>query len=84
MFSTLLVTSVVPLMLFSTKEIRYLLPTLGLNLSILVLIDPALFWFSADGDTAAYTAGRYVGNNVIIFVSEFFLIGSIVFLKSLF
>jgi signal transduction histidine kinase len=84
MFSTLLVTSVVPLMLFSTKEIRYLLPTLGLNLSILVLIDPALFWFSADGDTAAYTAGRYVGNNVIIFVPEFFLIGSIVFLKSLF
>jgi FtsH-binding integral membrane protein len=84
LFCTLLVTSVVPLMLFSTKEIRYLLPTLGLNLSIIVLIDPALFWFSADADTSTYSAGRFVANNVILFVSEFFLIGSIVFLKTLF
>lgn len=84
LFCTLIVTSVVPLMLFSTREIRYLLPTLGLNLTILVLIDPALFWFSAEADTPFYTAGRYVANNVIIYVSEFFLIGCIVFLKTLF
>jgi signal transduction histidine kinase len=84
MFSTLLVTSVVPLMLFSTKELRYLLPTLGLNLSLILLIDPALYWFSADADTSTYNTGRYLANNVIIFVSEFFLIGSTVFLKSLF
>ena len=84
LFCTLLVTSVVPLMLFSTKELRYLLPTLGLNLGIIVLIDPALFWFSADADTSAYDSGRYVAGNVILFVSESFLIGSIVFLKTLF
>ncbi|HEY5918441.1 MAG TPA: ATP-binding protein [Chryseolinea sp.] len=84
LFCTLLVTSVVPLMLFSTKELRYLLPTLGLNLSIIVLIDPATFWFSADADTSTYGAARYLGNNVIIFVSESFLIGSTVFLKTLF
>ena len=84
LFCTLLVTSVVPLMLFSTKELRYLLPTLGLNLGIIVLIDPALFWLSADAHTSTYGAGRYVAGNVILFVSEFFLIGSIVFLKTLF
>ena len=84
LFCTLLVTSVVPLMVFSTRELRYLLPTLGLNLFILVLVDPALFWFSADADTQTYDAGRYVANNVILFVSELFLIGSIVFLKTLF
>jgi signal transduction histidine kinase len=84
LFCTLLVTSVVPLMLFSTKEVRYLLPTLGLNLGIIVLIDPVLFWFSADADASTYGAERFVANNVILFVSEFFLIGSIVFLKTLF
>jgi signal transduction histidine kinase len=84
LFCTLIVTSVVPLMLFSTKELRYLLPTLGLNLGIIVLIDPALFWFSADANTSTYGAERYVAGNVILFVSEFFLIGSIVFLKTLF
>ena len=84
LFCTLLVTSVVPLMVFSTREVRYLLPTLGLNLFILVLVDPALFWFSADADTQTYDAARYVANNVILFVSELFLIGSIVFLKTLF
>ena len=84
LFATMLVTSVVPLMLFSTRESKWLLPTLGLNLTILVLIDPALFWFSADANTGTYNAGRYVANNIILFVSESFLIGSTVFLKTLF
>ena len=84
LFCTLLVTSVVPLMVFSTRELRYLLPTLGLNLTILVMIDPALFWFSAEANTQTYDGARFVANNVILFVSEFFLIGSIVFLKTLF
>jgi signal transduction histidine kinase len=75
---------VVPLMIFSTKELRYLLPTLGINLCILVLIDPALFRLSAEAETETYSAGRFVANNVILFVSEFFLIGSVVFLKTLF
>lgn len=84
LFCTLLVTSVVPLMVFSTKESRYLLPTLGLNLCILVFIDPALFYTSAEAETDVYNGSRFVANNVILFVSEFFLIGSIVFLKTLF
>lgn len=84
LFCTLLVTSVVPLMLFSIREVKFLLPTLGLNLCILVVVDPALFWFSAEANTDTYTASRYMANNVILFVSEAFLIGSTVFLKSLF
>ena len=84
LFCALLVTSVVPLMLFSTKEKKCLLSTLGLNLTILMLIDPALFWFSTDASTDTYSGGRYVANNIILFVAESFLIGSIVFLKSLF
>jgi len=84
LFCVIVVTSVVPLMVFSTRELKYLVPTLGINLVILALIDPALFRFSADFDQDSYPPGRYIANNIVLLVSGFFLIGSVVFLKTLF
>lgn len=84
LFCVVLVTSVVPLMIFTSRELRYLIPALCINLSVLFCIDPALYFFSADYKTGGYPPSRFLGNNMILFVSEFFLIGSVVFLKTLY
>lgn len=84
LYYVVLVTCIVPLMVFSTRETRLLIPALGMNLFILVLIDPAQFVFSADYQTSEYSAGRYLANNIFLLVTACFLIGCIIFLKSLF
>lgn len=84
LFCVVLVTSVVPLMIFATREAKYMIPSLGLNLFILVSIDPSLYVFSSDNVPGGYNLTRFLRNNIILFISEFFLIGSIVFLKTLF
>ena len=84
LFCVVIATSVVPLMVFSTRESRLMIPALGINLGILVLIDPALFTFSADAVVSEYTMGMYLANNIILLIAEFFLIGSTLFLKTLF
>ena len=57
---------------------------LAVNLLILVSIDPILFIFSADYKVSEYTFGRFIANNIVVLVAEFFLIGCIIFLKTLF
>ena len=84
LFCVILATSVVPLMVFSTREAKFMIPALVLNFLLLVLIDPALFVFSADYKPSEYTAGRFLANNIVLLISEFFLIGCTVFLKTLF
>jgi signal transduction histidine kinase len=80
----LLVTCIVPLMVFSTREVGLLLTAMGINLIILLLIDPALFVFSLEYGKTDYTIGRYLGNNIVLLISAFFVIGCTIFLKSLF
>lgn len=84
LFCIVLATSVVPLMVFSTRESKFLIPALGLNLIILVLIDPLLFMFSADYLDGQYSIGRFLSNNIVILIAELFMIGNTIFLKSLF
>lgn len=84
LFCIVLATSVVPLMVFSTRELKFMVAALGINVLILGLIDPSLYIFSADYKESEYTLGRFVSNNIILFLALFFLIGCTVFLKTLF
>jgi signal transduction histidine kinase len=84
LFCAVITTSVVPLMVFFSREAKYMFTALAINLLILVSIDPVLFIFSVDYRASEYTFGRFVANNMVLLVAEFFLIGCIVFLKTLF
>ncbi|SHG45810.1 Histidine kinase-, DNA gyrase B-, and HSP90-like ATPase [Chryseolinea serpens] len=83
LFCVILATSIIPLMVFSVRERRLLIPAVGINILILITIDPTLFYFSADrhGEYGFY---RYFGNNLTILAAGLFLMGAIVFLKNLF
>ncbi len=84
LFSVLIVTSIVPLMLFSRREMKFIIPAMLINVGMFLLLDPANFYFSADRNVASYTALRFLGNNIILIIVELFLIGSILFFKNLF
>ncbi len=84
LFCIVLATSIVPLMVFSTREVRYLASALFINISILLVIDPLLFIFSSTSSVEQYPPSRFISNNIVIFIGELFLIGSTIFLKSLF
>lgn len=83
LFCLVLATSIVPLMVFSIRERKLLIPAVGINILILITIDPTLFYLSVDRHDE-YGFYRYFGNNLIIFVAGLFLMGSVVFLKNLF
>ncbi len=84
LFCAVIATSVVPLMVFFSQEAKYMFTALALNLLILVSIDPVLFIFSADYNASEYTFKLFIANNIVVLVAEFFLIGCIIFLKTLF
>ncbi|MBL0743509.1 sensor histidine kinase [Chryseolinea lacunae] len=82
-FCIILATCIVPLMVFSIRERKLLIAAVFINMAILILLDPALFYFSSDRYTA-YSLARYLGNNLVTLVAALFLMGSVIFLKNLF
>ena len=83
-YSILITSSVIPLLIFSLRERKALLYGLLINVLVLLLFDFSLFRFSSSYGQVPYSVVRLIGSNVVILIMYLFLTGSIAFFKDLF
>ncbi|HLZ16566.1 MAG TPA: ATP-binding protein [Cyclobacteriaceae bacterium] len=83
-YSILITSAVIPLLIFSLRERKALITGLLLNVLILLLFDFIFYRFSTAQQQAPYTLLRFVGANLVILIMFLFLSGSILFFKDLF
>ena len=83
-YSILITSSVIPLLIFSLRERKALLCGLLINVLVLLLFDFSLFRFSSSYGQVPYSVVRLIGSNVVILIMYLFLTGSIAFFKDLF
>ncbi len=73
--------SILPAILFSTREKAYLITCLIINFILLISYDPLHIFFEAGYATRGIDLDTYYFANVVIGVTYFVLLGSVLFLK---
>lgn len=80
-YSVLLATAVLPVLIFTNRERKIMYTCQGINLLFFISVDVLLRWFSREHDLPS--VNQYIGANFVLFLAYFLLIGSVVSLKKI-
>jgi GAF domain-containing protein len=78
----LLALAVLPVVMFTNRELRIMMVCLIVSGLLLFLFDPIHLLFGAENKAGAFPGSRYYFVNVVVLVAYVIIIGSVLFLKS--